>query len=379
MEFTGPERQSPAQIAGAPRVAVFSDAFPERNGTGAYYHDLLQQLAPRVAALEMFQPCQDGAVPRFSIPMPGDADQRLAAPPWRSIRSACDRLRPDVVVVVTPGLYGLLGVWEARRRGALLISAFHTDFEALARMYWNPVSRFVVNMVLRTANRIVCSRAERVLINNENLATDVKRLGARSVEVIGTPLAPDFVNRAVVPISGELKRVCFAGRLAPEKNVHEILRAALALPQLEFVIGGDGPLRRQLEEQAAGHANVRFAGWLSRQALISMIDEADLLLLPSAFETFGSVALEAMARGRPAVVTTSAGISAWPQLNAGLITIPSPDSLGGALAELCGKEPAFWQARSRAAREAALALNEETLVHWLSILNRGLPAPQQAG
>ena len=35
------------------RVAFFSDSLPERNGTGAYYHDLLAHLAPRVGAVEV--------------------------------------------------------------------------------------------------------------------------------------------------------------------------------------------------------------------------------------------------------------------------------------------------------------------------------------
>lgn len=354
----------------AVRVAFFSDAFPERNGTGAYYHDLLAQLAGRVDEVEVFQPQDDGRKPLLSIAMPGDPGQRLVTPPLRQIRRTCDRIAPDVIVVVTPGLYGLLGVWEARRRGAVLLCAFHTDFEQLARMYWNPVSRFFVNIVLRSANRIVCRASRCVLINNGALRADVERLGAREVEVIGTPLASAFISRPLAePVTG-LRRVCFAGRLAPEKNVEYIIEAARELADVEFVIAGDGPLRDALQRDASACSNVRFVGWLQRSALIDLLDSASLLLLPSAFETFGSVALEAMARGRPALVSTRAGIHAWPALREGLFAIDDPRRLATTLRELRGLGENEWLARSRAARRVAENLNDRTLMHWQELLLR---------
>ena len=360
----------PASGAASPvRVAIFSDAFSERNGAGAYYHDLIAQLQGRVAGLRVFQPQLDRQRATLSIPMPGDHQQRLETPPVRRIRRACDELQPTIVVVVTPGLYGLLGAWEARRRGARLISAFHTDFEQLARMYWNPVSRFFVNLVVRTANRIICSASRSVLINNAGLRDEVIHLGARQVDVIGTPLAPEFLERPLVPIAPTLQRVCFAGRLAPEKNVEHIVHAARALPDIEFVIGGDGPLRTALEHQAGDCANLRFAGWLNRSELIDLIDSASLLLLPSAFETFGSVALEAMARGRPALVSTTTGIHGWPALRDGLFSLESPEELGSTLRNLRTLSEGEWQARSRRARAVATALNDRTIDHWLQLLS----------
>ncbi|MEM1190745.1 MAG: glycosyltransferase [Pseudomonadota bacterium] len=358
------------------RVAFFSDAFSERNGTGAYYHDLVAQLPGRVESVQVFQPSNEGRPPLLSIAMPGDPGQRLVTPRIGRIRRACDAQSPQVIVVVTPGLYGLLGVWEARRQGATLIAAFHTDFEQLARMYWNPVSRFFVNLVLRTANRIICRSSASVLINNSELRRDVQRLGAKDIEVIGTPLAAEFLRRPLKPIAPALRRICFAGRLAPEKNVEHILAAAKSLPDIEFVIAGDGPLRTRLESEAAGCENVRFTGWLRRHDLIDLLDSASLLLLPSAFETFGSVALEAMARGRPALVSVRAGIHAWPALRDGLFSLDEPGHLSEALARLATLNESEWISRSRAARRVAETLNERTMDHWQELLGRHAAARQ---
>jgi glycosyltransferase involved in cell wall biosynthesis len=300
--------------------------------------------------------------------MPGDSGQRLVMPSIRSVRAACKRLQPTIVVVVTPGPYGLLGAYEAWRNGATLICAFHTDFEQLAKMYWNPFRRFFVNLVLNTANKILCQRSRSVLINNAGLRDDVLRLGARQVDIIGTPLPTEFHNRPAVSPAHGLRRVCFAGRLAQEKNVEHIIAAARKIPELEFVIAGDGPLRERLIGMAAGSPNVRFVGWLSREALIDLMDGVDLLLLPSAFETFGSVALEAMARGRPALVSTTAGIQAWPALRPGLFTLDDPALLAEKLTELRALPGSCWEQKCCDARRVAVELNARTINHWLRLL-----------
>lgn len=351
------------------RVAFFSDAFPERNGTGAYYHDLIAQLEGKVGAVAIFQPkfCSEHR-PLLSIAMPGDAGQRLETPPLRRIRRACDELSPNVVVVVTPGLYGLLGVYEARRSNAVLLSAFHTDFEQLVKMYWSRFTGFFARLIVRTANSVICRSSRSVFINNEALRGDVLKLGAKRVDVIGTPLPRPFLSRDITDIPNTLQRVCFAGRLAPEKNVHHILDAARDHPDIEFLIGGNGPLRERLEEQANAYKNVRFLGWLNREELVALIDDSSLLLLPSAFETFGSIALEAMARGRPALVSANAGIQAWPSLQPGLFKLNRPENLSDVLTGLKALSPQEWQQKSATALDAAKTLNQETVGHWLELL-----------
>jgi glycosyltransferase involved in cell wall biosynthesis len=350
------------------RVAFFSDAFPERNGTGAYYHDLLPQLAAGLDNLAMFQPSDRPPRPLLSIAMPGDPNQRLEGPPLRRIGRRMGELQPDAVVVVTPGLYGLLGAWYARRRRLPLVAAFHTDFERLARLYWPPLARWLVNLVVGTANRLICRRASRVLINNAGLTDAVRAYGAASVQVVGTPLPPEFLERPRRAIPGRLARVCFAGRLAPEKNVDLVIEAARDLPAVEFVIGGEGPLRQELEAQARGLANVRFTGWLDRSALIDLIDSSSLLLLPSRFETFGSIALEAMARGRPALVSTAAGIHDWPSLRPGLVPFTPGESLADCLRSLQAYGPGRWELLERQCRAAAADLNGATITEWHKLL-----------
>lgn len=351
------------------RVAFFSDSLPERNGTGAYYHDLVSQLAERVEGVEVFQPADVKRAAFLSWPMPGDPSQRLVTPNLLRIARAYRRLQPHVVVSITPGPFGLLGLYHAKRSGAAFISAFHTDFEQLARIYWNPVSRTLVNTYLNTANRILCKRSATVLINNSNLREDVERLGASSVEVMGTPLQPLFLKKPLRRAPARIERVCFAGRLAPEKNIDRIIDAARQLPEIDFLIGGDGPLRRELEASASGLKNVTFCGWLNREELIGLIDQSSLLLLPSKIETFGSVALEAMARGRLALVSSNAGIHDWPQLKEGLFAYDQSRPLIDALRDILALPDHSLREKAGAARAAAEGLNKQTIQQWLDLLS----------
>ncbi len=372
---------APARLARAPaqtargglrplRVAFFSDALPERNGAGSYYHDLMGHLETRIEAVAMFQPAARARLPRVALPLPGDATQKLLTPNVPKIWARFAALRPDVVVAITPGPFGLLGLALARQQGCGFISGFHTQFEELSRLYWNPVSRRLANTYLSATNGLICRHSATVMVHNPRLIETVRALGAAQTDVMGTPLAPAFLQAPPRPLSGALHRVLFAGRLAPEKNVDAIIAAAAELPQVDFSICGDGPLRQALRRQARGLDNVRFHGWLSRAALRHELDAADLLLLPSALETFGTIALEAMARGRPALVAAGAGIHDWPQLRGGLFRLEPGQSVLEGLETLRGLPAARWRRVGRQARQAAEALNAQTLRQWLALIEQ---------
>jgi len=352
------------------RVAFFSDALPERNGAGTYYHDLIPQLTRHVDDVEVFQPANVKRNPLLSWPMPGDPSQRLVTPHFPRIAKAYKALNPDIVVSITPGPFGLLGLYHAKRTGAKFISAFHTDFEQLAHIYWKPTSRKFVNLYLNTANRFICKRSECVLVNNSNLRADVEQLGAAKVEVMGTPLQPLFAEHRLTPYPDKITKICFAGRLAPEKNIDRIIAAAARLPDIHFLIGGHGPLREKLESSAEKLRNVKFTGWLTREELVGLIDQCGLLVLPSQIETFGSVALEAMARGRPALVSSNAGIHDWPQLKEGLFEYDQNTPLIDRIEEVLRISPERMHEKSVTARRVSRELNKETVDQWVDILKR---------
>jgi glycosyltransferase involved in cell wall biosynthesis len=113
--------------------------------------------------------------------------------------------------------------------------------------------------------------------------------------------------------SGTSFRFLTVGNLIPVKNHSLLLRSFRSAFRgnsgVTLRIGGDGPLREELQALALqlGIADrVTFLGTLSRRDVISELDSAQAFVLSSDYETFGVVLIEALARGRP-VIATSCG------------------------------------------------------------------------
>ncbi|MEU9121794.1 glycosyltransferase family 4 protein [Streptomyces sp. NPDC048506] len=117
--------------------------------------------------------------------------------------------------------------------------------------------------------------------------------------------------RSALPALGELAPeaplVVCVGRLCPQKDQSSLLRAwpsvRTAVPRARLVLVGDGPDRAPL--QTAAPPGVRFAG--ATADVVPWYRAADLVVLPSRWEGMALTPLEAMACGRPVVVTDVGG------------------------------------------------------------------------
>ena len=102
----------------------------------------------------------------------------------------------------------------------------------------------------------------------------------------------------------------FVGKLIDVKRPRLLLDALRALggASAKLWIAGDGPLRADLERNAAARGlDIRFLGFVNQGALPAIYATADCLVLPSEHETWGLVVNEAFACGLPAIVSDAAG------------------------------------------------------------------------
>jgi len=361
----------PASARGL-KVAIVSDAAPERNGVGAYYRDLTEHLKGAGARVELVAPrFRSGQwYGGFALPLPGDPTQKILVPSPTLVSRRIARLRPDVVVVPTPGPYGMLGLHLARRSGAGVVVGFHTHFERLTGLFreWR-LRGPLYNAYLNACHRVLFSLSDLVLANSDAMVEEARRIGARRVGLMGTPIPKRFLDREPTPARGTVERVLFAGRLAPEKNLALVVEAARRLPDMEFLIAGDGPLRTWLQEQCRSLPNLTQVGWVKRARILALMDSVDALVLPSQVESFGTIALEAMARARAVLVSPACGILSWELLSRGLFQIRDDEHLADALARLRDLDPALRERKAHIARAAALEINRRNLDHWLAVLS----------
>ncbi len=106
--------------------------------------------------------------------------------------------------------------------------------------------------------------------------------------------------------------VLFAGRLAAQKGVDDLLMAADLLhhirPSVRYLIVGDGPLRGRLEELSRGLHLGGVAHFLGhRDDVPTLMAASDAVVLPSHYEGLPNVVLEAMLAGKPVVATDAPG------------------------------------------------------------------------
>ncbi len=113
----------------------------------------------------------------------------------------------------------------------------------------------------------------------------------------------------------EEKIVLFVGRLVYEKGVHVLVNAVpkvLERTNAKFIVVGNGYMKDQLSNLTNGMGlahKVLFTGFLDEETLRKLQRCADVSVVPSLFEPFGIVALEAMAAKSPIVVSDTGGLS----------------------------------------------------------------------
>ena len=109
--------------------------------------------------------------------------------------------------------------------------------------------------------------------------------------------------------------VLLVGRLVYEKGFQIALEALPGvierLGDVRFLVAGSGTAEKELRAQARRlglHRHGTFMGWIGDDVLHSLYRIADLTVVPSIYEPFGLVALEAMASGCPTIVADTGGL-----------------------------------------------------------------------
>jgi D-inositol-3-phosphate glycosyltransferase len=178
--------------------------------------------------------------------------------------------------------------------------------------------------VLETAERIVATSPQekqhmRSLVSQQGevdiipCGTDIRHFGSVKREA----------GRAALGIDPESKVILYVGRFDPRKGIETLVRAVrqsefYGLKDLKLIIGGgstpgnsDGRERDRIEgivnELEMSECTI-FAGRLSPEILPNYYAAADVCVIPSHYEPFGLVAVEAMASGTPVIASDVGGL-----------------------------------------------------------------------
>lgn len=135
-------------------------------------------------------------------------------------------------------------------------------------------------------------------------------MGANPSKVFSFPLWIPLKEQGVKQSKGaeETIRVVSIGRLVEVKGLDGLIHAAVQVNaaepglSIEYVICGDGPLRKDLDELIGREGltdSFIITGWLEHEEVSKILDTADIYMHPAIWEPYGAVILEAMAAGLP--------------------------------------------------------------------------------
>jgi glycogen synthase len=241
------------------------------------------------------------------------------------LRAALTRLvpfwRPDVVhahdwLVAHPAI-ALADVLEVP-----LVATIHaTEAGRYAGWLSSPLSRQVHSAEWWLAHRadtlITCSAAMRaevaelfevdpgpIVVLHNGIAPRRWRANAARVRAVRERYAP-----------GKAPVLLYFGRLEYEKGVHDLIAALPRIrrshPGTRLVVAGTGTAHDQIVAAVENHRvrrSVTFTGHLPDADLAALLRAVDAVVLPSRYEPFGIVALEAAAAGAPLVASTAGGL-----------------------------------------------------------------------
>jgi glycogen(starch) synthase len=173
--------------------------------------------------------------------------------------------------------------------------------------------------------RWMANRAERVITCSAYMrehVADIYGLEEERVTVIPNGIDPgDLVPVADLDdlrlrfAQPDEQLVLLVGRLVYEKGFQLALEALPGLIErvgkVRFLVAGSGTHEQELRQQASAlglDAHGTFLGWIGDDVLHSLYRIADLTVVPSIYEPFGLVALEAMASGCPCLVADTGGL-----------------------------------------------------------------------
>jgi glycosyltransferase involved in cell wall biosynthesis len=201
-------------------------------------------------------------------------------------------------------LWAVLAASQMNRRIALVTTEHNT---------WNARRRWW----LRPFDAWMYPNFERIACNSEATAQELVRWCpgiAAKVQVIanGIPLETfETAQPAELPYVPDcVMRLVFVARLEPQKDHRTILRALTAVPRVQLLLVGDGPLREELQHLArllgiAGR--VTFLG--RRNDVAGILKASDIYVHSTTSDGFGIAACEAMAVGLPVIASDVPGLA----------------------------------------------------------------------
>ncbi len=256
-----------------------------------------------------------------SVPLPQSGGWRLALPTVRELKRVFRDEGITVVHIIMPMTGAIVAVKAARALDIKIIAHSHSQPEnlfmgvprLLGRAFlfrsWN---RYLAWLYRKAETVIYPSKLGHELLHHLTSEDKPYVIISNGIDVseFRAVETGDFKDRYGIPQDAET--LLFVGRLFPEKSVDTIIKAVPHIikehPRAHVMLVGGGHLRDKLEAlatQLGVRDRITFLGRVSDADKLLAYNAADVFVLPSHAELEGMVVLDAMACGKPIIVSDS--------------------------------------------------------------------------
>ncbi len=305
------------------RILWLSDSFDDKNGVAMVLKSILKEVQELNLPIDFLicskniQPDSHLFVikPQLEFNTALYPDQAIRIPDMKQIHSIFQNGEYDQIICSTEGYMGFAALYL---KNAFTVPAsfyMHTDWMQFAKDSgkMNRENLSKLRRILREFYRqfdsvFVLNSEHRLWLESSDMMIDPKKIYQTA----------HWVDEYFVPKANSKKELfgsekddlilLFSGRLSREKGLIDLTEIYKGLknrvPNLKLVFAGSGPMEKELKELLP---EATFLGWIEHDKMPEIYSSADLLILPSRFDTFSVVVLEAMSCGLPVAAYHSKG------------------------------------------------------------------------
>lgn len=287
--------------------------YPIYGGVEKVMYDLTCGLSERGVSTDMMCVAQDAGPFRRQLNPHG---QLIGCRSWSklcatmispglvaTLRRECQKY--DIIHVHHPDPMAAMALRLSGYKGRVIVH-WHSDIlkQKFLLRFFMPLQ----NWLLRRAERVVCTTPA-YMKGSPHLRKVQEKCTVLPIGIDPFAEPPQAKVEGIRAAYGNRKMIFSLGRLVGYKGYKHLVESARHLPDdYVVVIGGTGPLRRELEHligQWGLHNKVKLIGFVADDDLPAYYAACDLFCLSSIYKTeaFGIVQIEAMAFGKPVVAT----------------------------------------------------------------------------
>lgn len=305
------------------RMLWLTDTYADKNGVSHVLQEMHKEIKRQNLPIDILV-CSNQIKPddhlivikplaEFTLPF--YEEQAVRIPNFNEIHHLFLENEYDRVMCSTEGIMGAVSLYLKQAYNVHASFYIHTDWVMFARKVMH-LDQHNLNRVRRLLRAYYGAFDQVFVLNSDQqkwltgkemgFLPEKVKLTAHWADPIFKPVPSS--KYAAFGLSDTDKVILFTGRISLEKGIMEIPEIFQNLkdkhPDVKMVFAGAGPAQKEVQKLMP---DAVFLGWIDTKELPYYYAAADILILPSKFDTFSLVVLEALCCGLPVIAYNSKG------------------------------------------------------------------------